>query len=336
LDLAKIVYGGDTDMGRKNLLQDLMSTSDGKPAEPLRPRQAKGAIGAVSKSIADLKSRSVTDLHPDQIRAGGLRDRLEEDEAADEALVTSIRDHGQQVPVLVRPHPTEPDLYQIVYGRRRVAALRALGQPVKALIRDLDDKALVIAQGQENAARQDLSFIEKVNFARQMHEAGYDRKTICAALHIDKTVISRMLKIADSVPARVIEAIGPAPSIGRNRWVALADALDQIKTDASDLEAVAQKSAGQGSDAAFEAVLKAADARTAPSRAPRSSGAPQKLPARAAEAPLKGVGGKRLGCYIKTPQGLSLMFSGGDGFENWLVENMSRLHSDWSKRRGEG
>jgi len=84
-------------MGRKNLLEDLMGTPETKAAEPPRPRSNKGAIGAVSKSIADLKSRSVVDLDPSQITAGGLRDRLEGDNDADEALIASIRDHGQQV-----------------------------------------------------------------------------------------------------------------------------------------------------------------------------------------------------------------------------------------------
>jgi ParB family chromosome partitioning protein len=314
-------------MGRKNLLQDLMSTSDGKSAEPLRPRQTKGAIGAVSKSIADLKSRSVTDLHPDQIRAGGLRDRLEEDGAADEALLASIRDHGQQVPVLVRPHPTDPDLYQIVYGRRRVAALRALGQPVKALIRDLDDKTLIIAQGQENAARQDLSFIEKVNFARQMQEAGYDRKTICAALHIDKTVISRMLKIAEKVPVRLIEAIGSAPGIGRNRWVALAEALARTAADIKRMEEVALTALGESSDAAFEAVLKALDTAATP----KPPSAAPKLPAITTEGPLMGAGGKSLGTYTKTSEGLSLRLLVADGFGEWLVDNIHQMHTDWIK-----
>jgi ParB family chromosome partitioning protein len=262
-----------------------------------------------------------------------LRDRLEEDGVADEALVTSIREHGQQVPVLVRPHPTEPAHYQIVYGRRRVAALRALGLPVKALIRDLDDKALVIAQGQENAARQDLSFIEKVNFARQMQEAGYDRKTICAALHIDKTVISRMLKIADGVPVRLIEAIGPAPSIGRNRWVALADALGRTEVDIARIEQVALMASNQSSDIAFEAVLKKIEAVSTPSKIPERDSNVEKLSPRAAERTLKGAGGKRLGVYAKTTKGFSLTLSEAEGFGDWLVENIHKLHSDWSKGR---
>jgi len=248
-------------MGRKNLLQDLMGAPETKAAEP-RKRPTKGAIGAVSKSIADLKSRSVTEL----------------------------------------PHPNEPERYQIVYGRRRVAALRDLRQPVKALIRDLDDAALIIAQGQENAARKDLSFIEKVNFARQMSEAGYDRKAICAALHIDKTVISRMLMIADCVPVSLIEMIGPAPSVGRDRWMALANTLGSAPVDIEEAIEASEAASDQGSDASFEAVLKLTEGRAAPKTTRPASKAADKPP-RAKETPLKGAGGTKLGSYAKTAQG---------------------------------
>lgn len=77
-------------MARKNLLQGLMdqakSDASGPPpapgAEPhvRAPSYAKGAIGAVSQSIADLKSRSVVELDPHAIVEGGLRDRVEHDE----------------------------------------------------------------------------------------------------------------------------------------------------------------------------------------------------------------------------------------------------------------
>jgi len=316
-------------MGRKNLLQDLMGAPETKAAEPSRPRQTKGAIGAVSKSIADLKSRSVTELDPAHILPGGLKDRLEGDGEADETLVASIRAHGQQVPVLVRPHPEKPDRYQIVYGRRRVAALRELGRPVNALIRDLDDAALIIAQGQENSARQNLSFIEKVNFAHQMQEAGYDRKAMCAALHIDKTVISRMLMIAECVPVELIEVIGPAPGVGRDRWLALANGLGSTQVDIEEAVKVAEMASGDGSDAAFEAVLKLSETRGAPKAVVvRRRGSP-KSAFRAAETSLRGAGGVKLGTYVKTPAGLSLTLSEGDGFDTWLLENMERLHEDW-------
>jgi ParB family chromosome partitioning protein len=159
------------------------------------------------------------------IDAAGLEDRLGED-AEHTALMTSLQEYGQQVPVLLRHSPNHEGRYEVVYGRRRVAALRKLNLPVRAMIRDLPDRDLIIAQGQENSARKDLSFIEKVNFARQMRDMGFERKVICDALHQDETVISRMLKVADSVPEEVIRAIGDAPKAGRDRWGVLAKRIE--------------------------------------------------------------------------------------------------------------
>ena len=46
----------------------------------------------------------------------------------DEAFVQSIRDHGQLVTSMARPHPTLEDEYEIVYGHRRHAGLEAAGK----------------------------------------------------------------------------------------------------------------------------------------------------------------------------------------------------------------
>ena len=64
-------------MARKDLLKGLMS---GDPparedAAPL-PRYARGAIGAVSRSIADLKSRSLTEVPAAAIDDAGIRDQF--------------------------------------------------------------------------------------------------------------------------------------------------------------------------------------------------------------------------------------------------------------------
>lgn len=227
-------------MARKDVLRGLIEGQPAGAPDPAAtaPRPARGAIGAVSRSIADLKARAVAEIDPFLIDAGGVQDRLESDSAEDEGLRQSIETYGQQVPVLVRPHPQVEGRYQIVYGRRRVLALRDLGRPVKALIRDLDDRELVLAQGQENTARRDLSFIEKVNFARQLQDMGYDRKVICDALSVDKTLISRMLSLAERLPVELIEAIGAAPSIGRDRWTTLAEWVEQAAAPVSELVAM--------------------------------------------------------------------------------------------------
>lgn len=298
-------------MARKDLLKGLMGM-DGPPREdaaPL-PRYGRGAIGAVSRSIADLKSRSLTEIPAEQIDNAGIHDRLDEDREGIEALKASIREYGQQVPVLLRIKPGDDSRYEIVFGRRRVQALRELDQPVKAMIRDLSDRELVIAQGQENTARKDLSFIEKANFAAQMVHAGYERKVICDALSIDKTVISRMLTVTDAIPETVIRAIGAAPSAGRDRWLSLAD-----KCAGHPSEALIAAATGADSDARFVAVLASLTASKPAALAPRE---------------LRGSDGDVLGQARKTKGKTVIELSGeGRAFADWLVDHMAELHRDW-------
>lgn len=333
-------------MARKNLLQGLMdqakTDADAPPApdadpQVRAPRYAKGAIGAVSQSIADLKSRSVVELDPHAIVEGGLRDRVEHDEVEHTRLMESIREYGQQVPVLVRPDPENPDRYRIVYGRRRVLALRDLGLPVKAMIRDLDDRAAILAQGQENSARRDLSFVEKANFARQMVDAGYDRKVIADALTTDKTLISRLLQVAEAIPVEIIEHIGAAPSVGRDRWLGFATRWsDQgIETDLGIdmLEAFAFDKSDDRFDALFNWLEKRAPQSAAASPAPsRAKAAPQ-----GHKRTLNGPDGKRLGQVVRKGDKLRIELAAktAQGFDSWLDENLERLHRDWLASRDE-
>ncbi len=311
-------------MARKNLLKGLMEAppapvSDDAPSrvDVAKPRYGSGAIGAVSQSISDLKSRSVQEIDPRMIDDGGLRDRLEETTGLAE-LAESIREYGQQVPVLLRPNPNDGERFQVVYGRRRVAALRELGLPVKALIRVLDDRAVILAQGQENSARRDLSFIEKVNFARQMQDMGYERKVICDALHVDKTLISRMLSVSDRIPEPVIQAIGAAPSIGRDRWLKLADLLPQ-----DQMQNVIDAAQGDTSDDRFEAVLTALT--------------PHKPPAPRTDVLLRCADGTALGQMRRNGAKavLTLDTKATRGFENWLVENIADIHHRWKTDKDE-
>ncbi|WP_438800714.1 hypothetical protein, partial [Acinetobacter baumannii] len=67
----------------------------------------------------------------------------------------------------------------------------ALGSTVKAVVVNLTDSELVVAQGIENSARQDLSWIERAVFAWRLEHAGIEAREIRAALNTDKTELSR-------------------------------------------------------------------------------------------------------------------------------------------------
>jgi len=349
---------------RKSMLQGLMAApeaspeADRAPEEKLtavnaatRPRNTarSGAVGAISSAVSALRANGVLELDPATIHAGGLEDRLEDAPEDDAALRRSIAAHGQQVPILVRPHPERTGEWQIVYGRRRLAALRELGLTAKALVRDLDDAALVIAQGQENSARRDLTFIEKTSFADHMRAAGYDRAAICEALSVDKTVVSRMLSLADRLPRPLIEAIGAAHGVGRPRWLELADLLERAEarglTTVADLvadlavafartpartparvpaEPLADTDDGRPAvapPARFETALALLDRALAGGREP--------APRRPAPVEILGEDGRRLARARRSARGLTLALAPSDGFEDWLVSRLPALHAAW-------
>lgn len=146
--------------------------------------------------------------------------------------------------------------YQIAYGRRRLAAAIELGLPVRAIVKPLTDDQLVIAQGQENSARKDLSYIEKALFAVRLEQRSFSRKIIMSSLAVDKTGLSRLISAAENVPRDLIEAIGSAPSIGRGRWIELATRLKRPRALAKAHAAVAGQYFGRlDPDARFNRVF---------------------------------------------------------------------------------
>ncbi|OHV79623.1 plasmid partitioning protein RepB [Ensifer sp. LCM 4579] len=212
---------------------------------PNPPRAASGAVKAMGLSLGSITREAeearalrealtagerVVSLDPALVEASFIEDRLTDGEVDDPdflALVESIRENGQQSPILVRPHPEKQGHYQTAYGHRRLKAVGRLELQVKAIVRPLSDDELVLAQGKENAERRNLSFIERALFAAALAARGFDRKVIGDALAVQKSELSRLLQVADSVPHNVARAIGPAPRAGRARWMAMGALLDK-------------------------------------------------------------------------------------------------------------
>lgn len=167
------------------------------------------------------EGQTIVELDSDTIDPSFVQDRMPGDI---EGLIEAIREQGQQIPILVRPHPDISGRYQVAFGHRRLRAVTELGRPVKAVVRDMTDEQLVIAQGQENNERRDLTFIEKARFAARLNEQ-FSRDVVMAALSVYKSDLSNMLSVVTRIPMDIVDAIGPAPGIGLKSWVGLADIL---------------------------------------------------------------------------------------------------------------
>ena len=163
---------------------------------------------------------------PTLIDPSFIRDRLGDANAA-EFEASSQYCRVASKPILVRPSAHSQGRYQVAYGHRRLEALQRLGRPVKAIVRQLTDEELVVAQGKENLERRDLSFIERALFAARLEDRGFARSALIAALAVHKGNLSTMITVARSVPEQLILAIGPAPKIGRPRWALLSEMLSR-------------------------------------------------------------------------------------------------------------
>ncbi|MGR3762287.1 plasmid partitioning protein RepB (plasmid) [Roseobacteraceae bacterium NS-SX3] len=333
-------------MARKNVFEGLMAefgaeAEDGAvPAEqdpveaareaPIPEAFRRGPVAALENDIRSTAQRSVQEIDPDQVEDTGMRDRFQLDGSDLEELKQSIGQHGQQVPILLRPHPRLSGRYQVVYGRRRLAAIKQLGIPVKALVRTLSDEEAILAQGQENNHRKDPSFIEKAVFAGDLEEAGYAPAVIRDALAVSKSHLSHMRKVRQAIPRNVIEWIGEAPGVGWKRWHALAEKVLAHEIDPAAVP-VTDSDAKLDSAKRFDAFARRVEAQLAP----KKPAAPAPKPARAVRAP---EGGAQIG-EVLTAGGRTVLRTHPkqQEFSEWLdrhgEEALLRLHAQWQEEQ---
>jgi ParB family transcriptional regulator, chromosome partitioning protein len=213
-----------------------MLSADNNPPEPRRV--PAGAVRSMKESFSEIERENealrarmaggeqVVEVDPTLVDPSPFADRFEQaDDTAFEALKQSIAERGQEIPVLLRVHGASPGRYQTAFGHRRIRVARLLGRPVKAIVRSLSDDQLIVAQGLENSAREDLSFIERAVFAARLEAAGRSRVVIQQALAIDRAETSKLIAVAKAVPSKLIHAIGKAPKVGRGRWQEFAELL---------------------------------------------------------------------------------------------------------------
>jgi ParB family transcriptional regulator, chromosome partitioning protein len=252
-------------MARKNPFANLMGNEVADGNRATLDYTVKGASKSILSSIDEiaaqadklLEGHTVVDLDPNIIDSSFVKDRLDDDPSEFQDLLIAIKERGQDSPILVRPHPKSMGRYMVVFGHRRVQVAKALGRQVRAVIREMDDQAHVIAQGQENSARSNLSFIERAIFAQRLSRLHYDNEnsTVLAALSVDKSTLSKMLSVV-SIPEYVLEKIGAAKSIGRDRWYELKMLLDKpANLERANILISAQDFLSHSSDDRFSALL---------------------------------------------------------------------------------
>lgn len=137
--------------------------------------------------------------NPDQPRK-----RFDEEEL--ESLAASIRARGVVQPLIVRPEPGEGGGWQIVAGERRWRAAQRAGlHEVPAVIREMDDVAVLEVAIVENIQRSDLNAIEEASgYAQLQSRFGHSQAELAEALGKSRSHVANMLRLL-TLPPEVLQ-----------------------------------------------------------------------------------------------------------------------------------
>lgn len=125
-------------------------------------------------------------------------------------LADSIAANGLEQNLLVRPHPTKPDHFELIGGERRHRAIEKLiaegrvdkARPWPVQIAHYDDKQALIAAIAENMARADLTEMEQAEaFHKLKTEMGMEASAIAPQVGLNvRTVQKRMKLVTGLIP----------------------------------------------------------------------------------------------------------------------------------------
>jgi ParB family chromosome partitioning protein len=227
--------------GRRGLgrgLSALLGEADAA-AEP-----AAGAVAAPAPGQRELPIELVH-ANPDQ-------PRRHFDEAELETLTVTIRNQGVLQPILVRPAPDAPDQFQIVAGERRWRAAQKAGlRTIPAVVKALDDRAVLEIGIVENVQRADLNAVEEaLGYRALIDRYGHTQDDIAQAVGKSRSHVANTLRLLQLPPAVQAYLAEGALSAGHARALltapiheidALARRVIEKRLSVRETEALARK-----------------------------------------------------------------------------------------------
>ncbi len=149
------------------------------------------ASGLASSDEGALKSIPVSQIarNPFQPRKEFKAEELSE-------LQESLNASGLLQPITVRRRPGK-DGFELIAGERRLRAATKLGwKEIPAIIKEIDDKAILTLALIENLQRADLNPVEEgEGYYRLSHDFGMTQQQIAETVGKDRTTVANMLRV---------------------------------------------------------------------------------------------------------------------------------------------
>ena len=170
------------------------------------PRLGRGLAALLGDTLnnagppASVGMMAIATLEPSPFQPRGL---LREEDLHE--LAASIRSQGVLQPILVRPHPSRHESYQIIAGERRWRAAQLAGlTTVPCFVRSMPDADASAAALVENLQRQDLNPIEEAEgFRRLIDDFGLTQEELGTAIGKSRSHVANLLRLLN-LPAEVI------------------------------------------------------------------------------------------------------------------------------------
>ena len=239
------------------------------------------AASAGATPAAAAPKSGLVDIPIEWINSGPWQPRRRFDIAALEELADSIRSKGLVQPVLVRPHTSKTNRYELIAGERRWrAAQMAQLHNVPAIIRDFSDEEAYEVALIENVQRADLNVIEEADGYRQLIENfGYTQGKISEIIGKSRSHIAnlmRLLTLPEDVCNLVINGsltMGQVrPLVGHEDASALAADIARLGLNARQAEALVARPRDASSKQIAAAPAKSADIRALEAKAEKTLG----------------------------------------------------------------
>jgi len=176
-----------------------------------------GARNAIEGGEAGMAAEapSTEDLNPsdisiDRIIPNPKQPRRTFIETDLEELTDSIRAKGVIQPILVRPDPNQPEMFEIIAGERRWRAARRAGLTmIPAVVREFDDREVLEIAIIENVQRSDLNAVEEAEAYKSLIDRfGRTQESVAQQVgksreHVSNTL--RLLTLPEDVREHVRE-----------------------------------------------------------------------------------------------------------------------------------
>ena len=165
-----------------------------------KKRLGRGIDELIPRDRPVVTDSGLEEIPIELIQPGRYQPRSHFDPAAISQLAESIRSRGLMQPIVLRA--LEADRYEIIAGERRWRAAQLVGmEKITAIIRNVDDEAVLAMSLIENIQREDLNPLEEANALRRLtDEFQLTHEEIAKAVGKSRSTVTNMLRLCSLHP----------------------------------------------------------------------------------------------------------------------------------------